>query len=192
MKSLLLNGATQANADDKKIHHTIIGLLKQNEFHINDIPLRHRKVVPCQGCFDCWINSPGICRINDYGRTIVQQIVQSDLVIYLTPITFGGYSSEIKKVLDRSIPVLLPFFRFHHGEIHHTQRYEDRPCIIVIGYQTEETLEFEKTFKKLTQRNALNFKAPINKTLILSNVQKISELENKFKKALNEVKTYYE
>lgn len=192
MRSLLLNGATQANTDDKKIHNTITELLKQNEFHINDIPLRDRKVTPCQGCFDCWINTPGICRINDYGRTIVQQIVQSDLVIHLTPITFGGYSSEIKKVLDRAIPLLLPFFRYHHDEIHHTQRYEDRPCIIVIGYQTEETFQFEQTFKKLTQRNALNFKAPINKTLTLSNIQNISELENKFKKALNEVKTYYE
>ena len=32
-------------------------------------------------------------------------------MVLLTPITFGGYSSEIKKAMDRSICLVLPFFR---------------------------------------------------------------------------------
>jgi len=192
MKSLLLNGAINSNPEDMKVHDLVSKVLKQNEFHINDIPLKDRKVTSCQGCFDCWVNTPGICRINDYGRTIVEQMVQTDLVIHLTPITFGGYSSQIKKAIDRSIPVLLPFFRMYDGEVHHRQRYEDRPCIIVIGYQKEQNLEFEETFKKLTQRNALNFEAPVYETIIFNTNQNYSELQTKFKTQLLKVKDYYE
>lgn len=190
MNALLLNGIPDKDSKHRKIHDIITEVLKQNQFYINDILLRDRKVTPCQGCFDCWINTPGICRIDDYGRVVVQQIVKNDLIIHLTPIIFGGYSSLLKKVMDRSIPLLLPFFKTVEGEIHHKQRYENRPCIIVIGYQDNPNKKFEETFRKITYRNSLNFEAPLYKTLTYSMNQDVSELQNELNNILKEVKSY--
>ncbi|MHA2001037.1 MAG: hypothetical protein ACTSVU_02975 [Promethearchaeota archaeon] len=56
-------------------------------------------------------------------------------MIYFTPITFGGYSSTLKKALDRQICILSPYFRKVNGEIHHKKRYNKYPSLIGIGYQ---------------------------------------------------------
>jgi len=49
------------------------------------------------GCFGCWNKTPGTCVMKDDSAKIAKAVVNSDLLIFLTPITFGGYSSELKK-----------------------------------------------------------------------------------------------
>jgi len=46
----------------------------------------------------------------------------SELVVLLTPITFEGYCSELKKAVDRVIPLILPYFLFVRHEVHHIRR----------------------------------------------------------------------
>ena len=72
---------------------------------------------------------------------------------------FGGYSSELKKALDRIIPILLPYFQVYHGQIHHEMRYKKYPKLLVIGVQ-EPAEDYEKTFISLAERNMLNFRPP--------------------------------
>src|SRR5690606_3517069 len=95
--------------------------------------LRDEKVAYCLGCFECWTKSPGICRIDDAGRAIAASIIAGDLVVYLTPVTFGGYSSALKKAVDRSICLVSPFFTQIDGEVHHQPRYDRYPALLGIG-----------------------------------------------------------
>jgi len=60
------------------------------------ILLHEVKIRSCLGCFKCWDTTPGICIQKDDAQEIVQKIIQSELVVFLTPLTFGGYSSELK------------------------------------------------------------------------------------------------
>jgi multimeric flavodoxin WrbA len=45
--------------------------------------------------------TPGECVIKDAGCDVARDVSHSDLVILLTPMSFGGYSSELKKAVDR-------------------------------------------------------------------------------------------
>ncbi len=192
MRALLLNGTIDTNPEIEKIHNIVINLLRQAQFHVNDILLKERNIAPCQGCFDCWVKTPGQCIIDDYGRKITEQLIRNELVVHLSPITFGGYSSELKKVIDRSIPIVLPFFRKFEGEIHHEQRYKERPSLIVIGYQDSQNSKQEETFRELVYRNSLNMVPLIYKALIYTKNQDISGFQTDFKNILEEVKRYYE
>ncbi|MGW8180458.1 MAG: NAD(P)H-dependent oxidoreductase, partial [bacterium] len=91
---------------------------------------------------------------------IVSTIVKADLLVLLTPITFGGYSSELKKLLDRAICLVSPFFMKVQGETHHTPRYESLPRLLGVGVASGCDIECQKIFKTLVQRNALNLHAP--------------------------------
>jgi multimeric flavodoxin WrbA len=53
--------------------------------------------------FGCWVKAPGECVIDDGARSAAKKLVPSDLAVFLSPIVFGGYSYELKKVLDRQI-----------------------------------------------------------------------------------------
>ncbi len=128
---------------------------------VQTFPLRDfKKMGSCIGCFACWLKTPGICVEADEGRNIAQAVLRSDTVILLAPVTFGGYSSEIKKAQDRWIPLILPDFGVYHGEVHHKPRYARYPRWIGIGLQDQPDDEEAHIFKTLVGRNALNFHAP--------------------------------
>jgi len=188
MKTLILDGSTEQNPEIMKLNSLVQGNLNKVNSEITYIPLNEKHIAPCQGCFDCWLKTPGVCRINDFGREITKLMVENDLIIFLTPITFGGYSSELKKAVDRFIPNILPFFKIVNGEIHHKQRYEKIASKIFIGYLNNPDNEKESIFKELTYRNSLNMEGRVFQTLIYIQNQEISEFENQLQDIILEVK----
>jgi multimeric flavodoxin WrbA len=82
------------------------------------------KLRPCLGCFACWTKTPGLCAIKgDDGERFLKAFIQSDLFVLLGETPYGSFSPQIKRVLDRIIPSLHPYFRLYRGEMHHVQRY---------------------------------------------------------------------
>jgi multimeric flavodoxin WrbA len=110
----------------------------------------------------------------DCANDIAAQEIQSDAVIFLSEICYGGYSYDIKSFLDRSIPNILPFFEIVNDEMHHEMRYERFPYIITIGYGAY-TAEERQTFISLAERNALNMRPPKYFVSTMQNVDEISE-----------------
>ncbi|MFX0011170.1 MAG: flavodoxin family protein [Candidatus Hermodarchaeota archaeon] len=187
MKVLLLNGTLKQDSDIDKLYLSIVDELKSKAFEIDSILLRDLNVAACQGCFDCWVKHPGECRTADDGREIAKKMVQSNLIIHFTPITFGGYSSELKKVIDRFLPTILPFFTKREGETHHLYRYQNRASIIAIGFLNDQDEEKEQVFRELIYRNSLNMGAPIHEAIIFSKEQNESEFFDKFNTILQKV-----
>ena len=186
MKALLLNGSLKNDYDFSMICSLIIELLERDGFEVEQIVLKDIKVAACQGCFDCWLRTPGECKIDDYSRDVAKKMVQSNLIIHFSPITFGGYSSELKKVIDRFIPTILPFFTKRNGETHHKYRYENRGSIIAVGVIDKPDEEKEAIFKELVYRNSLNMGAPVHEAIVYNKTQNdhdfISEFANILKK----------
>jgi multimeric flavodoxin WrbA len=185
MKALLLDGRLDNDFDG--IRSLIIEQLEKSGFSVESIALREFEVAACQGCFDCWVTSPGECKTDDYGREITKKIIESDLVIHFTPITFGGYSSELKKALDRFIPTLLPFFTTRNGETHHTYRYDKRSSIIAVGVLNSPDEEKESLFKQLVARNSLNMGAPVHEPIIYIENQSKDDFVGEFVSILKKV-----
>ncbi len=118
--------------------------------------LRDIKLNPCIGCFNCWVRTPGKCIHDDDGPDILRAILNSDTVIFFTPVVFGGYSSELKKIEDRFLPTVLPFFRELHRETNHRARYLSAPRFIGVGVQSCPQEREAECFKMLVGRNAIN------------------------------------
>ncbi|MEW6404380.1 MAG: NAD(P)H-dependent oxidoreductase, partial [Chloroflexota bacterium] len=134
--------------------------LQTRGWETEHILLCEQKIGNCAGDFFCWTRSPGLCNINDDNRLIAARVVQSDLLIYLTPVIFGGYSSELKRMVDHQIQNILPFFQNVGGEIHHQKRYKKYPNLLVIGWMDSPDTEAEAVFRHLVKRNAINMYAP--------------------------------
>ena len=155
MKTLILDGSHAGDPQASKI----ISALRTHIPHAETITLREQKIGNCAGDFYCWVRSPGLCNTNDDNRIIAAKIVQSDLVINLTPVTFGGYSSELKCMVDHQIQNISPFFASVDGEIHHQKRYSHYPNILTIGWMDEPNAQAEAIFRHLVHRNAINMYA---------------------------------
>ena len=187
MKALIFNGSKEGDDSLRTSLEAIETQLKEMGWQVDSLHLHEMDIALCLGCFGCWVKTPGICVINDSGRAIPKKIVQSDLMIFLTPITFGGYSPELKKALDRAIPMLLPFFKRVHGETHHVMRYEKYPKLVAIGALPKPDQESEALFKQLLTRNAINYSSPKKAAGILYANQSENEIRSIIEKLLNKV-----
>lgn len=161
VKAVILNGAGNDDNALDSVHEIIVDELTRIGWEVTSYTLREHSIGYCVGCFGCWIKTPGICRFNDDGRKIARQFIQSDLSILFTPVTFGGYSAELKKTLDRALLGLVsPFFMKINGEVHHKPRYDQYPRLMGVGVLPHADKESERIFKGLVNRNALNLHVP--------------------------------
>ncbi len=167
-RALVLNAALPGDETVAPVEEALLALLREagsevRGYSMRDVPLAH-----CQGCFECWTTSPGLCKTDgDAGREIAEAMIGSDLMVLLTPITFGGYSSEIKKAMDRSICLVLPFFRRVDGEVHHRRRYPGYPALAAVGVLGAPDEEQERIFRTLVERNARNMDSPVTAVCVL-------------------------
>lgn len=188
MKASILIGSKADDSESAKIHEIMLEELKKLNWDATSISLEDKNIAYCTGCFGCWVQTPGECVIKDYEETIVREMVHSDLIIYITPIVFGGYSSILKKALDRQIGRVLPYFTKVDGEVHHSKRYEKQQSLLSIGLIDKHDAEKEEVFKSLVSRNAINMWSPFQRAIIYLNGEDVAEFSNSFNKALMEVK----
>ena len=79
----------------------LLDVLRRDGSEIGIFRLREMKLAHCLGCFGCLVKTPGMCVEDDAGRQIVKAVIQTDTTVLCTPVTFGGYSPGLKKMMDR-------------------------------------------------------------------------------------------
>ncbi len=111
---------------------------------------------PCRGCFHCWSSGTGVCAVKDGYEKMGQLIHEADEVVVMSRYTYGGFSSFVKNVFDRSLGYVLPEFETAFGEMHHQKRYaEDKPVTFVFRGTglTEEDKEKARRYVAAVCRN---------------------------------------
>lgn len=141
-----------------KIKNAVQVILEQEGHHVHIIRLNSKELKPCVACLGCWLKTPGQCMITDDGaNNIALQEINTDAVMLISKITYGGFSADIKAFLDRSIQNIMPYLINYKGEIHHPMRYKCFPIWIAVGYGNVSDTE-KRTFTMLAERNALNMR----------------------------------
>ncbi len=131
-----------------------LALPMQNE-SIRFVDLSQLKIANCVGCFGCWTKTPGRCVIRDDAVKVYPLIAQSETVLYVSRIRYGGYDTVMKTMIERAIPVQQAFIRVLDGETHHVQRAVAPKKATILAYGSMSPEE-EKLFCRLVERNAKN------------------------------------
>lgn len=187
MRAIVLNGT---DLDDKFLtdtHSVIVDELSSIDCEVESFLLHEMKIAYCVGCFECWVKTPGECRFNDDGREIARQFIQSDLVVYLFPVTFGGYSSGLKKALDRIICLISPFFMKIDGEVHHKKRYDKYPRLLGLGVMPQKDKQSEQIFTSLVKRNSINMHSPAYVASVILNDQKTETIRQELQSCFSQL-----
>lgn len=121
------------DADRRDAGLALADWAKQNGHEL--VMRRAAELKPCLGCFGCWIKTPGKCVIpGDEGTSFIEAMYRADLVVLAGETPYGSFSVPIKTILDRAIPLLLPFFRKYRSEMHHVPRYTRLPRMLSLSF----------------------------------------------------------
>ncbi len=159
MKATMFDGSPAGDPAGERISKALGERLAARGYEAERVVVRDKRIANCSGCFGCWVKTPGLCLFDDDNRELSAAFVTSELVVLLTPVSFGAYSPELKRMLDHFIANISPFFTKIDGESHHRKRYERYPDLLVIGWSDGEDERQAAQFRHLAWRNSINFHA---------------------------------
>ena len=110
----------------------------------------------CIGCFSCWVKTPFNCIHKDKISNNGETILNSDDLIVISRCTYGSYSSKVKRIIERSISYVEPFFTIRNNEIHHRSRTNKKLNFKIYFYGdniTERDKEVAKVFCEANMNN---------------------------------------
>ena len=106
MKILVLNGSPKREKSDT-MHITrafLEGMRDVAPQEILEIDVIDRHIEYCTGCFACKRNG-GTCIYDDDMRAILDEILDSDLLLFSYPLYCYGMPAPLKALLDRTMPL---------------------------------------------------------------------------------------
>ncbi len=125
MNILILNGHPDSDATHFDRYLAALSTNLENRRHtVRILTLRELEARYCTGCWGCWVRTPGLCIFEDDSHTVCREAINSDLVLFSSPLIMGYLSALLKKFMDKMIPLIHPYITVVQGEAHHRLRYD--------------------------------------------------------------------
>jgi multimeric flavodoxin WrbA len=163
MKIQITNGNSERDnqAFEQYLDRLEAALLGQGH-SVHRSTLREMDLRGCNGCFGCWVKTPGECILPDEGPLLRQQIIQADFHLLASPLRMGFPSALLKTGLDKSIPLIHPYFDVVQGEAHHRKRYAHYPRLgLLLQTETGSDERDLQIVADIFSRAALNMKTKL-------------------------------
>jgi len=122
------------------------GIRERGEaIEIQKLEVSRLNIRPCLGCFSCWNKTPGQCCIADDMGQVIEKLLWADVTVWSFPLYFFSVPGPLKNLIDRQLPMSLPFMAEDGGETgsgSHPARYDmsgKRTVVIsTCGFYTAE------------------------------------------------------
>lgn len=91
---------------------------------IREAEVSKLEIKPCLGCFACWNKTPGKCCLSDDMSRVLEDMLWADVVIWSFPLYYFSVPGPLKNLMDRQLPLVLPFMSRDAESGGHPSRYD--------------------------------------------------------------------
>lgn len=126
MNILVLNASPKKKKSNtiKLTEAFVQGINSKVPSQVKVIEVYSKNIKACIGCFHCWAKTPGKCIHKDDMDEIIQDILWADLIIWSFPLYYYSIPSGAKALMDRLLPMSLPFMDPEAQGGGHPSRYD--------------------------------------------------------------------
>ena len=141
MRVLLINGSPKGSRSNTyQLSQAFVAGLNAEEVH--ECCIRDKNIKSCLGCFACWNKTPGTCCLGDDMADVIADLLWADVIIWSFPLYYFSVPGPLKNLIDRQLPMVLPFMSSDSVSGGHPTRYdmsEKRHVVIsTCGFYTAE------------------------------------------------------
>ncbi|MBW2657150.1 MAG: NAD(P)H-dependent oxidoreductase [Deltaproteobacteria bacterium] len=135
MKVLALNSSARTGGQSKTklmLSHLVEGMHEAGA-DVDVVNLREKNIKNCAGCFSCMTKTPGKCVLkDDMTGELFPKWLESDLIIYATPLFHHTVNATMKTFIERTFPICEPFLLEREGRWVHPLR-RNHPAAVVLS-----------------------------------------------------------
>lgn len=99
MKIVVLEGSPNKHGSSNLLADEFIRGAKETGNEVSVIDAAHAVIHPCTGCVCCGYE--GTCVQKDDMEYIRRQILDADMIVFVTPLYYYGMSAQLKTLIDR-------------------------------------------------------------------------------------------
>ena len=99
MKIVVLEGSPNKGGSSNLLAKNFIRGAEKSGHSVEVIDVAHANIHPCTGCIHCGYEGP--CVQKDGMEAIRQQILDADMIVFVTPLYYYGMSAQLKTLIDR-------------------------------------------------------------------------------------------
>ena len=108
MKVLLVRGNPRKHGYTQRVADLFLQGLHEVGAKVTGTDLSALSVQPCLGCFHCWLVTPGQCVHGDDMGAQLEQVLDADVIVCVTPLYFYSMSALLKTWFERTFPLFAP------------------------------------------------------------------------------------
>lgn len=145
MRLLILNGSPKGSKSNTyRLTGAFLEGICQREpaTEVRNRIVKDLTIKSCLGCFACWNKTPGQCCRHDDMASIIDDMRWADVTIWSFPLYYFGIPGPLKNLMDRQLPMSLPFMTADSESGGHPARYDmngKRTVVIsTCGFYTAE------------------------------------------------------
>jgi multimeric flavodoxin WrbA len=156
MKTVILFGSPRKEGNTIQLVNTLSETLKNKGHSVRMLYLNDMNIRPCQGCEACL--KKGVCKINDDMKDIRKYMMESDLIVFASPVYWFNMSGQLKLAVDR-------FFAFMDEK--YNSRIKGKKAITIMTCASDDPAVFTPaidSFKKTFDLLALTYAGGVEAT----------------------------
>ena len=126
MNVLLINGSPKdRRSNTYRLSAAFLeGLRRSAEVAVKEVCAAKLDIKPCLGCFACWNKTPGKCCIQDDMAAVLEDMLWADVILWSFPLYYFSVPGKLKTLIDRQLPMNLPFMTQDSASGGHPSRYD--------------------------------------------------------------------
>lgn len=123
MKVFLINGSPKGqHSNTYQLAKAFLAGLKPEE--VRECCARDKDIKSCLGCFACWNKTPGKCCLSDDMSGVIADMLWADVILWSFPLYYFSVPGPLKNLMDRQLPMALPFMSKESESGGHPSRYD--------------------------------------------------------------------
>jgi len=185
MKILSINSSPRTGVQSKTelmLDNLVLGM-REAGAEVEVVNLHEKTIKHCIGCFTCWTKTPGECiHKDDMTKELFPKWLDSDLVVYATPLYHYTVNAEMKAFIERTLPVLEPFFEQRDNRTVHPLRQTPPDAVVlsVAGFLEMSVFDQLSSYVNFLFGRHMRLKAEIYRPA----AETLSRMEDKKKQVL--------
>lgn len=99
MNILVLKGSPNINGSSNLLAKEFIRGAMEVGHNVDEIDISHANIQACTGCVHCGYEGP--CSLSDDMDLFRKQILDTNMLVFVTPLYYYGMSAQLKTFIDR-------------------------------------------------------------------------------------------
>ena len=97
---LVITGSPRVDGNSDRLADAFIDGAVSAENNVVRFDAGRMNIGPCKACGECFTKG-GACAVSNGFNTIAPEIAKSDVIVFVTPLYWFSFSSQIKNVIDK-------------------------------------------------------------------------------------------